>query len=458
MDFTSFNKNSLIAVIAVLTIAFAGPLKAAEVQKQEPKQTQASQQESNQLPSDEVQRFTNTIGLIKNYYVKPTDNKALLENAIRGMVAGLDPHSSYLDEKDLKELQDITQGEFGGLGIEVTMEDGIIKVISPIEGSPAYKAGVKPGDYIIIINDKAVKGMTLPEAVSLMRGPKGTSIKLTIMRKNEPKPLIINVTRDTVVIQSIKSRLIDKKYGYIRITQFQANTADDLMKAMNALKKQAGTKLAGLILDLRDNPGGLLDSAIQISDDFLQAGQKGKHEVIVYTKGRLPGSDFTAYTTRGDVLEGAPMVVLINEGSASGSEIVAGALKDNKRALVIGTRSFGKGSVQTVLPLDSQHAVKLTTALYYTPSGVSIQASGISPDVEVQEIKIPKSSVAENPDITALKESQLKGHFSSQSSNATEADQEAKDKNLLYDDYQLYEALNLLKGLIVEEKKVGKNS
>lgn len=415
----------------------------------------ASDQSVKQIPMEDVQRFSNAIAEIKKYYVKPVDDKELFDNAIRGMLNGLDPHSAYLDEDSFKELQTSTSGEFGGLGIEVTMEDGVVKVVTPLVDTPAYKAGIKSGDYIIKLGSKPVQGLTLKDAVELMRGKEGSTIDLTILRKGENKPLNISVVREKIMIKSVKSKMLDDGYGYIRLTQFQAMTGQDMEKAIAQLKQQSGGNLKGLILDLRNNPGGLLDSAIQVSDAFLDKGKDGKPEMIVYTQGRLPGSKFTAMTTNnGDIINKAPMIVLINNGSASASEIVAGALKDNKRAIILGTQSFGKGSVQTVLPLDEKRGIKLTTALYYTPAGISIQAKGITPDIVVEEIDVPKDS-AKKEDLANFSEADLTGHIKNASESGTEAnatDKSKNDKTLLHEDYQLYTALTILKGLAVAQK------
>lgn len=402
---------------------------------------------SRQLPLRDVQNFTTAISQIKNYYVKPVDDKALFEDAIRGMLVGLDPHSTYLDEEDFKELRASTKGEFSGLGIEVTMENGLIKVITPIDDTPAAKAGIKSGDYIVRIDKHPVKGMTLRDAVTKMRGKSGSEITLTILRKGAEKPLTFTLKRETIQIKSVKKQLLENKYGYVRISHFQATTAKDMEKAIKTLKKDAGGKLQGLILDLRNNPGGLLDSAIDVSDAFIHNDKKGKEELIVYTKGRLPGSQFTARANPGDILNGAPIVVIINEGSASGSEIVAGALKDHKRAILIGTRTFGKGSVQTVLPLDTNRGIKLTTALYYTPAGVSIQAKGVEPDILVKNIVIPEGK--DNEVLASLKEADLAKHLGNGDDKAKQDKLSVTDHKLLHKDYQLFEALNLLKGMTI---------
>ena len=439
-------KLSSRALITIFATASLFPLKIlAQVDEETNKSTQ-------RIPMEDVQRFSNALSEIKKYYVKPISDKELFDNAIRGMLSGLDPHSSYLDENDFKELQTSTNGEFGGLGLEVTMEEGVVKVITPLVDTPAFKAGIKSGDYIIKLGSKSVEGIELKDAVELMRGKPGSTIELTVLRKGAKKPLNFSLVREKIQIKSVKSKLLENQYGYIRLTQFQAQTDKDTEQAVAQLKQQAGGQLKGLILDLRNNPGGLLDSAIQISDAFLDKDKKGKQEMIVYTQGRLPGSKFTAMANPGDIIDHAPMVILINNGSASASEIVAGALKDNKRAIIIGTRSFGKGSVQTVLPLDEKRGIKLTTALYYTPSGTSIQAKGITPDIVVEEMNIPK---ADNKDsLSEITEADLKGHFQNQAKPQDASKQAATDEQgLLHQDYQLYTALTILKSLAVAQQQ-----
>lgn len=402
---------------------------------------------AKRIPLEDVQRFSNAISEIKKYYVKPVDDKELFSNAIRGMVGGLDPHSAYLDEEEYRDLQTSTTGEFGGLGIEVTMEDGVVKVITPLVDTPAFKAGIKSGDYIIKLGKESVQGLTLKDAVNLMRGKAGSPIELTVLRKGASKPLTFDLIREVIQIKSVKSKLINEGYGYVRLTQFQAQTGKDLLKAVAQLKQQSNGKLKGLILDLRNNPGGLLDSAIQVSDAFLGNDKSGKQELIVYTEGRLPGSKFTALANPGDVLDNAPIVVLINNGSASASEIVAGALKDNKRALILGTKSFGKGSVQTVLPLDAKTGIKLTTALYYTPSGTSIQAKGIVPDIVVEEMDVPKTA-QKKTDATGFSEADLSGHLINKNNSENKSvKSEFNTTNLIHEDYQLYAALTVLEGM-----------
>ena len=442
------------ALTTILTTTLLLPIQTfAEAQTTEQTNSQSAEETGqHRIPMEDVQRFSRAISEIKQYYVKPVDDKVLFDNAIRGMLSGLDPHSSYLNEEDFKELQTDTNGEFGGLGLEVTMEDGVIKVVTPLADTPAFKAGIKSGDYIIKLGNTSVQGLDLKDAVTKMRGKPGSTVVLTILRKGAKKPLQFTLVREKIQVKSVKSELLDKKYAYIRLAQFQAMTDKDMEQAITQLKQQSGGHLKGLVLDLRNNPGGLLDSAIQVSDAFLGSDKNGKQEMIVYTQGRLPGSKFTALAKPGDILNNAPMVVLINNGSASAAEIVAGALKDNKRAIILGTRSFGKGSVQTVLPLDEQRAIKLTTALYFTPSGTSIQAKGITPDIIIEEVTLPKQSGKNN--MLGFSEADLSGHLQNANvSKKTNSDDPTVDeKKLLTEDYQLYAALTILKGLSIAER------
>ncbi|MCL9683354.1 S41 family peptidase [Legionella maioricensis] len=418
-------------------------------------ETNSNNSNTKRIPLEDVQRFSNAIGEIKKYYVKPIDDKELFDNAIRGMLSGLDPHSSYLNEEEFKELQTSTSGEFGGLGIEVTMEDGVVKVITPLVDTPAFKAGIKSGDYIIKLGKESVQGLSLKDAVNLMRGKAGSTIELTVLRKGVSKPLTFDLIREVIQIKSVQSKMLSDGYGYIRLTQFQALTAKDMLQAIEQLKQQSNGKLKGLVLDLRNNPGGLLDSAIQVSDAFLGNDKSGKPEMIVYTEGRQPGSKFTALAkpNPSDAIDHAPMVVLINNGSASASEIVAGALKDNKRAIILGTKSFGKGSVQTVLPLDSKTGIKLTTALYYTPSGTSIQAKGIIPDIVVEELDVPKDA-NKKADVTGFSEAELSGHLINKSNpeNTSAKKSNIKTADLIHEDYQLYAALTVLEGMALANR------
>lgn len=443
-----FIKNGIPVALTTLALSISCSIHAIPSRDLGEEEVVAEQQ----VPMEDVERFSRVISLIKKFYVKETEDKTLFDNAIRGMLSGLDPHSAYLDENDFIELQSMTNGEFGGLGIEVTTEEGVLRVITPLIDTPAFKAGIKTGDYIIKIDKKYVQGLELKDAVSMMRGKPGSPVKLTVIRKGVSKPLIFSLTREKIEIKSVKERLLDKEYGYVRLTQFQSLTDKEMLAAIDDLKKKSGGHLKGLILDLRNNPGGLLDSAIQISGSFLNREKNGKREMIVYTQGRLPGSKFTAMANEKDILNNAPMVVLINNGSASASEIVAGALKDNRRAIIVGTRSFGKGSVQTVLPLDDKRAIKLTTALYYTPAGISIQAQGITPDIIVEEIAVPKS--AEKTSFMDLSESELSRHLNNGNLKQTvNSDKPTLDEmTLLHEDYQLYTALTLLKGLTVQQQ------
>jgi len=390
------------------------------------------------LPLDELRTFAEVLDRIKASYVEPVDDKTLLENAIKGMLSNLDPHSAYLEPDAFAELQESTSGEFGGLGIEVGVEDGFIKVVSPIDDTPASRAGIEAGDLIIKIDGKPTKGMSMMDAVAQMRGKPGSDITLTLVREGG-KPYDVKLTRAVIKVKSVKSQLLEPGYGYLRVTQFQVNTGEEVGKALARLKKDnGGKKLSGLVLDLRNNPGGVLQAAVEVSDHFLTKG------LIVYTKGRIANSELRFSADPANASEGVPLVVLINGGSASASEIVAGALQDHKRAVVMGTDSFGKGSVQTVLPLNNDRALKLTTALYYTPSGRSIQAQGIVPDIEVARAKLTREQAGE-----MLREADLAGHLGNGNGGADRPSSSfAADKARPQDeDYQLGQALNLLKGL-----------
>ncbi len=427
------------------------------------------------LPIEELRTFAEVFNAIKQGYVEPIDDKKLITHAISGMLSNLDPHSTYLDADAYKDLQVGTQGEFGGLGIEVGMEDGLVKVVSPIEDTPADRGGVKPGDLIFKLDDSLVKGMTLSDAVKRMRGKPKTQIKLSIIRKGEAKPIEITLTREVIKVQSVKSKLVEEGYGYLRITSFQENTAASVVKHLNDLYKPGSLK--GLVLDLRNDPGGLLHSAIGVSASFLPA-----KTLVTSTDGRTPDAKHQFYALPQDYMRGkddflknlpaealkVPLVVLINGGSASASEIVAGALQDHKRAVILGTTSFGKGSVQTVLPLPGNTAIKLTTARYFTPSGRSIQAKGIVPDIVVEESANGSSAMR-------LREADLEKHLENStdpvppvkpqskapvkakaSPAKDEGDEPAdpQDRELASKkDYQLSQALNLLKGLQIMQNK-----
>lgn len=423
----------------------------APQEKQEAAATQENQ-EAETLPFDDLRAFTEIFGHIKNDYVEPVTDKKLFEDAIRGMLTGLDPHSSYLDEEQYEELKVGTTGQFGGLGIEVTMENGFVKVVSPIDDTPAQRAGIKAGDLIIRLDEKPVKGMNLNDAVKMMRGEPGSNITLTVVREGEEAPLKFTLTRAVIKVKSVKSRLLEPGYGYVRISSFQSMTGQSLKDAITAMRDESKGKLKGLVLDLRNNPGGVLNAAVDVSDAFLQSG------LIVYTEGRIKDSEMKFSASPDDLLSGAPMVVLINEGSASASEIVAGALQDHKRAIIMGEKSFGKGSVQTILPMSNGGAVKLTTARYYTPSGRSIQAEGIEPDVKLANVKLQS---LEATGFQPVKEADLSGHL--ENGNAGEPQEGGEDISAPKDggaeakakesedikDYPLHEALTLLKGISI---------
>jgi len=397
------------------------------------------------LPLEDLRAFSEIFGRIKNNYVEPVEDKELLQNAIRGMLSGLDPHSTYLDLSDFKELREGTSGEFGGLGIEVTMEDGFVKVVSPIDDTPAANAGVLAGDLIIRLDDTPVKGLSLSDAVDIMRGEPDSKLLLTIIREGEGKPLKIELTRAIIKVKSVKQRMLEPGYGYVRISTFASRTGASLKEAISALKIENDGPLKGLVLDLRNNPGGLLNAAIEVSDTFITKG------LIVYTEGRVKDSNQKFNAKPDDMLKGAPLIVLVNGGSASASEIVAGALQDHHRAIIVGTKTFGKGSVQTVMPLTNDTAVKMTTARYFTPSGRSIQAEGIVPDIETKAVKISSTEKG----LGLLREQDLSGHLENGNGEAKEekdngSDTEKADEDntpLAVKDYPLSEALNILKGI-----------
>jgi len=449
---STYFSTSLISLS--LSFALAIPLSTAQAQ---PAVTSETTQ-PEPLPLEILKEFTDAFASIKTDYVEKVDDKTILKNAIKGMMSGLDPHSSYLDEKSFNHLKEGTTGEFGGLGIEVGMEDDLIKVISPIDDTPAQRAGIMPGDLIFRIDGKSVKDMELNESVKMMRGKPGTEIKLSIIREGENKPLEITLKRAVIKVKSVKFRLLEEDLGYLRISSFQSRTASQLKKAIKSLvkenKKQA---LKGLILDLRNNPGGVLNGSVDVSDIFLDKG------LIVYTQGRIKDSELRFSASRGDALNGAPIVVLVNGGSASASEIVAGALQDHKRAIIMGSNTFGKGSVQTIKPLTKSTAIKLTTARYYTPSGRSIQAEGIVPDITLANVSLEKK---ESNSFSQVKEADLKGHLEHKKSSTSKSDKKSSKKNKKSSDkeeqeadskkidYALHQALNLLKGLnILSAKK-----
>ncbi len=403
------------------------------------------EQKPKTIPYEELQTFTDVLSRIKQDYVVPVEDKKLLEDGIRGMLAGLDPHSAYLSPDEFKELRIGTTGQFGGLGIEVTMEGGLVKVVAPIDDTPASRAGIQAGDLIIRIDDKPVKGLSLNDAVKLMRGTPGTDIKLTIVREGEPETIELTITREIIRTKSVKSRMLEPGFGYVRISSFQSRTTTDLLKAIGELQDE--NSLKGLILDLRNNPGGVLNGAVGVSDAFLDDG------LIVYTEGRIADSEMKYTATPGDALNGKPLIVLVNGGSASASEIVAGALQDHKRAIIMGRKTFGKGSVQTIQELRNGGAVKLTTARYFTPSGRSIQAQGIEPDIKLRALKLAEID-RKGPKL--LKEKDLERHLANPNGTGKKPDSgndqvkiDKVEEELSKKDYQLYEALTLLKGLSI---------
>jgi carboxyl-terminal processing protease len=416
--------KNLARLTVALSLAAPLPLLAVE--------------EQGELPLEELRTFADVYNQIRIGYVEEIDDSTLLEYAIQGMLMGLDPHSVYLTRDAFQDLQDNTTGEFTGLGREVGMEDGYVKIISPIDGSPAAGAGLQSGDVILKLGKIPVKGMSLNEAIDIMRGPKGSKIELTIGRPGESQPFEVTLVRDTIKVASVRERWLEPGYGYIRVAQFQSSTGADVGKSLKKLMAQE--ELKGLVLDLRNNPGGILRASVDVAGLFLDGGN------VVYTEGRLDNSDMHYDADEKDSSDGTPLVVLINSGSASASEIVAGALQDQGRAVVMGTHSFGKGSVQTILPLSDSRAVKLTTALYFTPKGRSIQAEGIEPDIIVERAKV--TAYNNSPRVT---EADLSGHLDNANGDSGKKSRVSRKaaNDLLSSDNQLYEALTLLKGLNV---------
>jgi carboxyl-terminal processing protease len=422
----------VVAPVATPVVAPAAAAKSAEA---------AKPADDARLPLNDLRTFVDVFERIRNSYVEPVDDKTLFENAIRGMLSSLDPHSAYLDTKDFADLQNATTGEFGGVGLEVGLEDGALKVISPIDDTPAAKAGLQSGDYIIKIDGQAVKGLGLNDAIGLMRGKPGSKIKLTVVRPGQD-PKDVTLVRAKIETSSVRSRTLEDGYVMVRISQFQNHTGRDLNRELDKLKAANKTGIRGLVLDLRNNPGGVLNGAVEVADTFLDDG------LVVYTLGRVSDSNQKYYASPGQALPGVPVVVLVNGGTASASEIVSGALQDHKRAVIVGTLTFGKGSVQSVLPLSADKGIKLTTARYYTPSGRSIQAEGIKPDIVVEPAKLTKLGADE-----LFHEADLSGHLANpqdKSSGTDDSGDKPKDdkpEKLEQLDYQLYAALNILKGM-----------
>lgn len=424
-------QKKLIVVLAVLVLLLMGWTSL-----------KAKTGEENPDVYQYLRLFSDVLNIVQDNYVEKADLKKLMYGAVSGMLRELDPHSSFLKPEEYKELQVETKGKFGGLGIEITMRDNILTVVSPLEGTPADKAGIQAGDQIIKIDDQPAQEMSLTEAVQKMRGPKGTKVKLTIIRKGERKPLDFELIRDTISIQSVKWRTLEPGYGYVRISSFQSGTGADLRKALDQLES-ANHPLLGLVLDLRNDPGGLLDQAVEVADEFINEG------LIVYTGGRLENQKMRFEAHKNSKPRNFPIVVLVNSGSASASEIVAGALQDHKRAIVLGEPTFGKGSVQTVIPLNDGSALRLTTSLYYTPSGRSIQAKGIEPDILVKKEVPPKTDEEGSDEIRRIREKDLPRHMENQKPDTGDSKPGApqiETQKMLEQDNQLRRALDLLKG------------
>lgn len=387
---------------------------------------------------EQLQVFSDVLDIVKENYVQEVADEELIEGAISGMLKTLDPHSSYLNPDAYRELQVETKGSFGGIGIEITIRNGVLTVVSPLEGTPAYELGIEAADQILAVDGEPTKEMTLMEAVRKMRGPKGTKVVLTIMREGFTKPKDFVITRATIAIKSVRTKTLEPGYGYLRLSQFQSTTVKDLRQALAKLENE-NEPMKGLILDLRNNPGGLLDQAVKVSDEFLNEG------LIVYTGGRLKSQDMRFEAHMNARPHAYPIVILVNEGSASAAEIVAGALQDHKRAVVVGVQTFGKGSVQTVMPLRNGAALRLTTAIYYTPSGHSIQAKGIEPDIVVKRVH-PTEQEDERERLRVIREEDLKNHMDAEEKKKSEeSDQRAEIKEQLEKDNQLARALDVLK-------------
>ncbi|MFW6322152.1 MAG: S41 family peptidase [Guyparkeria sp.] len=408
------------------------------------------------VPLDQLRTYSDVLDRVRSDYVDDISESELIEKSIRGMISELDPHSGYLDDEEFKSLRESTSGEFGGLGIQVGMKDGVLTVIAPIDDTPAKEAGLEAGDKIIRIDGELTQDLDLEKAVKKMRGKPDTDIELTIAREGEDKPLEFTITRAIIKTESVRHELLEPGMGYIRVSQFQSRTVEQMLEALDKLvEENDGEALKGLVLDLRNNPGGVLEGSVEMADAFLEEGQ------IVYTKGRIADAKMSFEASAGDRLDGAPMVVMVNGGSASASEIVAGALQDSSRALIVGEKTFGKGSVQSIMPLSDGGALRLTTARYYTPDGRSIQAEGIEPDVTVHQLKV--SSIEE---AFSISESSLSGHLGNGDSEMMDVIREAEEgegegegedddeekEPLVLRDFQLYESLNLLKGMVVVSK------
>ena len=425
------------------------PAVASSVDNNDGPATASSAAGSDQVDLDDIRNFARVYQVIRQAYVEPVDNKTLMTAAIKGMLSGLDPHSAYLDKDGLAELNEDTTGQYSGLGIEVLEDNDTLRIVSPIDDTPAARAGVRAGDVIVKIDGKFVTGDNIDDMFKALRGAPGSKITLTILHQKSDTPIDLHLVRERISMSSVKVRELESGYAYIRISQFQDDTASDLEKKLGALIAKNGAQ-KGAILDLRSNPGGLLTAAVAVSDDFLNSG------TIVTTRGRLRDSNLSFSAHPGDLLNGTPMVLLTDNGTASAAEIVSGALKDNHRALIVGQRTFGKGVVQTVLPLDADHAVKITTARYYTPNGTSIQAEGIKPDIALADLTVSKSDSAASP---ISSEADLPNHLANENTDAgnnINNDGSAENAKLATQDYALSQALNILKGLVFNRGTLAK--
>ena len=431
------------STLSLAALLLAAPLAQAQTTSAQAKQPAAPATASSapdRVDLDDIRNFSRVYEIVRQAYVEPVDNKTLMKAAISGMLSGLDPHSEYLDKEGLDELNEDTTGQYGGLGIEVLQVDGSLRIIAPIDDTPAARAGIKPGDTIVKVNGKVVEPENIDEMFKELRGDPGSKVTLTILHEKSDKPIDMPLVREKISVTSVKVRELEPGFAYIRISQFQDDTAPDLEKKLGDLIKKNGPQ-KGAVLDLRSNPGGLLTAAVGVSDDFLDSG------TIVTTRGRLQDSNLSFEAHPGDLLNGSPMVVLVDNGTASAAEIVSGALKDNHRALIIGRRTFGKGVVQTVLPLDAEHAVKITTARYYTPNGTSIQAEGIKPDIALADLAVNK---ADSAPVLVSSEADLPNHLANEDSKTSrdiDNDGSAENAKLATQDYALSQALNVLKGM-----------
>lgn len=438
-------KYLFLAAVPLLATAFACPAQSPAATRPAPAQSTpapATASSAGHVDLDDIRTFTRVYTLVKKAYVDPVSDKRLMDAAIHGLLSQLDPHSAFLDHRELRQLSEDTSGEYAGIGIQVAAVAGQLRVITPLDGTPAARAGIRPGDIIVSIDGKAVTSDSLNNMVDTLRGPAGSQVSLSIVQDKSVTPRQVVLTRERIQVTSVRSHLLEPGFALLRVSEFQQGTAQSLRNAINTMQKQSPIK--GAVLDLRSNPGGLLTSAIGVGDIFLDQGK------IVSTRGRLPQADMQFSATRGDLLNGAPLIVLVNSGTASAAEIVAGALKDNRRAVIMGQRTFGKGSVQSVLPLDDNYAVKITTARYYTPSGTSIQAEGIRPDIRLADLTVNPRETQPTPIVS---EADLPHHLDNGNQMQVQPVQPAKaDEQIALDDYALSEALNVLKGMALSSQ------